>query len=308
MLKDFTLLYVEDDADTQEYMEFYLADEVKEFYQAYNGEEGIEVYQAKKPDIIVTDLNMPKLNGIDMIQKIKAIDKEQIIIITSAFGDKDNLMEALNHGANGFISKPIDIDKFNEKLLEVIADLKSKLDKDKNHKEEKEMLYELAHYDELTKINNRFSFNQSLLKSINEKSPFALFFIDLDDFKPINDNYGHEAGDEILKWITTNISKIIRKDDVFARLGGDEFALIIKHIEDEDILKILAQKIIDATSIPFKYNQNVLQVSSSIGISQYPKDASDIDTIIKLADTAMYKSKKNQKSSFYLYSEAEASL
>jgi len=158
MLQDFTLLYVEDDKDTQEYMKFYFSDEVKEFYQAFNGEEGIEIYKSKKPDIIVTDLNMPKLNGIDMIKQIKSIDKEQIIIITSAFGDKNNLMEALNYGANGFISKPIDIDKFNEKLLEVTASLKEKIEKDRD----KKILYNLAHYDELTKIKNRLSFNQSL--------------------------------------------------------------------------------------------------------------------------------------------------
>jgi len=303
MLQDFTLLYVEDDLDTQEYMEFYLSDEVKELYQAYNGEEGIELYKSKKPDIIVTDLNMPKLNGIDMIKKIKSIDSQQIIIITSAFGDVDNLMEALNNGANGFISKPIDIEKFNDKLLEVTASLKDKIDKDRDNQEEKKILYDLAHYDELTKIDNRFSFNNSLSKIIDNKSSFALFFIDLDNFKPINDTYGHEAGDEILKWVTSNISKIIRKDDIFARLGGDEFALIMRDIDNIETLKILAQKIIDATSIPLEYNKNTLMVSSSIGISRYPKDGLDMDTILKLADTAMYKSKKNGKSSFYILNE-----
>ena len=303
MLQDFTLLYVEDDLDTQEYMEFYLSDEVKELYQAYNGEEGIELYKSKKPDIIVTDLNMPKLNGMDMIKKIKSIDSQQIIIITSAFGDVDNLMEALNNGANGFISKPIDIEKFNDKLLEVTASLKDKIDKDRDNQEEKKILYDLAHYDELTKIDNRFSFNNSLSKIIDNKSSFALFFIDLDNFKPINDTYGHEAGDEILKWVTSNISKIIRKDDIFARLGGDEFALIMRDIDNIETLKILAQKIIDATSIPLEYNKNTLMVSSSIGISRYPKDGLDMDTILKLADTAMYKSKKNGKSNFYILNE-----
>jgi len=296
MLQDFTLLYVEDNKDTQEYMKFYLSDEVKELYQAYDGEEGIEIYQSKKPDIIITDLNMPKLNGIEMIEKIKSINKEQIIIITSAFGDKDNLMEALNYGANGFISKPIDIEKFNEKLLEVTANLKDKIES----KEEKELLYNLAHYDTLTNIYNRLYFDKTLFKMINNKLPFALFFIDLDNFKPINDTYGHKAGDEILKWVVLNISKIIRVDDIFARLGGDEFAIIIKDIVDIDNLKLLAQKIIDATSIPLEYNQDKLMVSSSIGVSRYPNDGIDDINILKSADEAMYIAKKDGKSNFHI--------
>jgi len=295
MLSNFKILYVEDDIDTQRYMEFYLSDEVKEFYQAYDGKDGIEKYKIYKPDIIITDLNMPKLNGINMIKEIKKIDKDQIIIITSAFGDRDSLIEALNNGADGFIPKPIDIEVLNNKLLELSSTLKEKKDKDIDEEDEKRFLYQLAHYDNLTNIDNRFSFNKHISKMIAQKIPFSLFFIDLDNFKPINDSYGHKAGDEVLIGVSKSISKLIREDDVFARLGGDEFALIIENVIDTKDLKLWEQKIIEATSIPISYYKHTLMVTCSIGISSYPKDSKDKDELIGLADEAMYKSKNMKK-------------
>jgi len=298
MLKNFTVLYVEDDVDTQEYMEFYLSSEVKEFYQAFNGEEGIALYKSKKPDVIITDLNMPKLSGMEMIKQIKADNKEQIIIITSAFGDRESLMEALNNGANGFISKPIDIDAFNSKLVEVTSELKAKIAKSKASQKEKKVLYSLAHFDSLTQIHNRLSFTQHITHMVEEEIPFRLFFIDLDNFKPINDTYGHDAGDAMLKWVVKNISKIIRKDDMFARLGGDEFALVLRDIDDIETLKLLAQKVIDATSLPLSYAQESLVVSCSIGVSCYPHDGTEVESLLKKADEAMYRAKRAGKSNF----------
>jgi diguanylate cyclase (GGDEF)-like protein len=292
MLSNFRILYVEDDIDTQRYMEFYLSDEVKEFYQAYDGKDGIEKYKIHKPDIIITDLNMPKLNGINMIKEIKKIDKDQIIIITSAFGDRDSLIEALNNGADGFIPKPIDIEVLNNKLLELTSTLKEKKDKDIDEEDEKKLLYQLAHYDNLTNIDNRFSFNKKLSQMMAKNMTFSLFFIDLDNFKPINDSYGHKAGDEVLMGVVSSISKVIKKGDIFARLGGDEFALIIENVTDKEDLKKMKQKIIEATSNPISYYKHTLMVTCSIGISSYPKDSKDKDELIGLADEAMYRAKE----------------
>ena len=107
LLENFTLLYVEDDHDMQEYMKSFLEDEVKEFYQAFDGEEGLSIYKDKKPDIILSDIYMPKMNGLEMSTVIKTLDKTQPIIFLSAFEDVDILEESINISIDNFIVKPI---------------------------------------------------------------------------------------------------------------------------------------------------------------------------------------------------------
>ena len=105
-----TLLYVEDNKDSQEQLKMILQDDVKEFYQAFDGEEGLSMYKKLKPDIILSDINMPILDGLSMIQKIKEIDEHQKVILISAIDDKESLLKALNIGVDFFTPKPINID------------------------------------------------------------------------------------------------------------------------------------------------------------------------------------------------------
>ncbi len=113
MLKNINLLYVEDNIDMQEYMQALLEDEVNELYIASNGEEGLELYKDKKPDMVLSDVNMPYMNGLQMSHAIKRIDNMQSIILLTALDDTEVLKEAIDIGINSFISKPLtDIDKF----------------------------------------------------------------------------------------------------------------------------------------------------------------------------------------------------
>ncbi|MCD4668039.1 MAG: PAS domain-containing protein, partial [Sulfurimonas sp.] len=129
LLKNFSILYVEDDTDMQEYMKAFLEDEVKEFYQAYNGEEGLVVYKDKKPDIILSDIYMPKMNGLEMSTVIKTLDKTQPIIFLSAFEDVDILEEAINISIDSFIVKPIrDIHNLITILENISLNLQNKID------------------------------------------------------------------------------------------------------------------------------------------------------------------------------------
>jgi len=118
-MKNFTILYVEDDIDTQELLSLRFKDEVKEFYQAYNGKEGLEMFRKYKPDIILTDLNMPVSNGLEMAQKIKDLNQNQTIFILAAFDNKQALSDAISLGIKYFIPKPIDIDNLILKLKQI---------------------------------------------------------------------------------------------------------------------------------------------------------------------------------------------
>lgn len=305
MLNDFTLLYVEDDKTTQECLKIILEDECKKLYIASNGDEGIKIYKRKKPDIVVSDINMPNMDGITMIEEIKQINKNQPIIYISAYDDKNNLLKAINMGCNGFIQKPINVrvllDRLNEVTQKIVEERKKLNAKNK----EIENLYNLAHYDFLTNIPNRFLFEIELKRAISmakrNSEKVALFFIDLDNFKKVNDNFGHKTGDFVLKSIVENLNKIIRKEDILSRRSGDEFLLMTIGNIDEKILSKLADKIIKTCVQPLVYKNEQIFISCSIGISIYPDDADNFENLIINADKAMYEAKRRGKADYIFY-------
>lgn len=300
-LKDLTLLFVEDDLTTQEQMKMLLEDDVKEFIQAYNGDEGYQIFLQIRPDIIITDINMP-FSGLKLAKKIKDIDKKIPVIIMSAFADRENLLESINLCTNGFITKPIDMTTLYQQLNKVATFVQTQKKLDSKKKEEIEDLYKLAHYDTLTNTANRFLFNLELDKSIenakNNNTKFALFFIDLDHFKSINDNYGHEVGDLALKSVVHSISKIISENDLLARRSGDEFLLIVRDLNYNLSFQKLAEQILSGLEKIVFYKNAHIQISASIGISRYPQDAEDKGELLKLADSAMYHAKSSGKARF----------
>ena len=316
-LSHFTLLFVEDDIDTQMQIKMILEDDVKAFYQAFDGEEGLELYKKYSPDIILTDINMPRMSGLDMSNKIKSLDQTQHILVLSAFDDKDILLEAINMGIDGFVVKPIDIELLYEKLSNVAKKMKEKAEvhnirqKEIELKQKEEMLelYNLAHYDILTNIPNRFLFNEKLDKAIDKAKEkhnhTTLFFIDLDNFKIINDTYGHKAGDYVLISVVNSIKSVIRNSDTFARIGGDEFALIVENALDRACLEELAKKIVKASASPIYFKDHKINISCSIGISRYGYDSKSKDELIHYADYAMYNAKSLGKSYYSFYEDCD---
>ena len=294
-IDNLTLLYVEDDRDTQEQMKMLLEDDVKEFYQAFDGEEGLSMYKKLKPDIILSDINMPILDGLSMIQKIKEIDEKQPIIIVSALDDRENLLKSINIGVNFFAPKPIDINTIYKQINRLTQTLKKNID----NKNRVEKLYSLAHYDSLTQVPNRLLFDIKLKQAIanakEQNSSFKLLFIDLDDFKSINDTYGHAAGDKVLKIAAQRIQKLIKKEDTFSRISGDEFSLIIESSSDESYIKYLLKSIKKEFSSPVFFGDKSIGVNASIGLSSFPQDANSREELLHLADLSMYKEKNLKK-------------
>ncbi len=171
-------------------------------------------------------------------------------------------------------------------------------------------LHQLAFYDKLTGLPNRRMFMdnlQNLIKhSQRQNKTFAVFFMDLDDFKYINDSLGHEAGDELLKEAGLRLKEIFRNTDMVARLGGDEFTVTIENIKDSDDIDLsyLAKKLLSQLSNkPLTVQDRNLTVNTSIGIAKYPDNGLDSETLIKNADTAMYYAKRSGKNRFALFSE-----
>ena len=163
------------------------------------------------------------------------------------------------------------------------------------HERARDQLLRLANYDELTGLPNRHLFYDRLRRAIGRarraRRQVALFFLDLDRFKAINDTLGHDVGDDLLRRVAGRLRQVIRAEDTLARMGGDEFTLIVEGVCDEFALQTIAQKMIGALAPPFAIGERPFHISVSVGIAIYPRDADALDTLLKHADTAMYAAK-----------------
>lgn len=172
--------------------------------------------------------------------------------------------------------------------------------------EQKNELDYQAHHDNLTGLPNRMKFQKDIQNIIslhkNTNNNIAILFIDLDHFKNINDSFGHDIGDKVIKITATRIKQCIRKDDCLARFGGDEFVVLIDDFYDKDDLESIAENIISCISKPILIENMTMFVSCSIGISLYSDDTLSYQDFVKYADTAMYKAKEAGRNNYQFYS------
>lgn len=165
----------------------------------------------------------------------------------------------------------------------------------------------LAYHDGLTTLPNRSLFSKLLGQSINQARRYnrqlAVLFLDLDRFKHINDTLGHEAGDQLLQEVAARLKACLRDSDTVARLGGDEFVAVLPELDEEKYVATVAQKILSAVARPFVLVGQDFRVTASVGISIYPQDGLDEQTLKKNADIAMYQAKQEGKNNFQFYSE-----
>ncbi len=173
-------------------------------------------------------------------------------------------------------------------------------------KETEKKLATLAFNDPLTGLPNRALFrdrlNHELERATRNRSPFSLLFLDLDGFKPVNDQHGHDVGDALLVQVAQRIRHCLRQSDTLARLGGDEFTVILPDSGDMETQKLLAQKVIDRIHAPFQISGHSIQIGVSIGVARFPTDGVDYLNLTRHADLAMYKAKQAGKGQCAFYS------
>ena len=169
-------------------------------------------------------------------------------------------------------------------------------------KKAEQQIINLAHFDNLTGLVNRHLFQdrmtQALTMTNRQKKKLVLLYIDLDRFKAINDIYGHEAGDTVLQEVAGRLVASVRESDTVARVGGDEFVVVLQGIQDKQEAAPVAQKILSTMHHPFLVKGREHSIGASIGISCFPDDGENIDTLMKKADAAMYLVKKQRGGSF----------
>ncbi len=191
-------------------------------------------------------------------------------------------------------------------IIEVARDITDRLQIEELLNEKEKRLHHLAHHDSLTNLPNRLLFEdrlkQALSKARRSRRQVALFFLDLDHLKEINDNLGHDYGDLLLIDVAKRLCRCVRESDTVARMGGDEFLVLLEEIESFEMIETTAERICSALAHELNKDDFTQAISASIGISIYPEDATTAQEMMKNADLAMYRVKKSGKANYQFYS------
>jgi diguanylate cyclase (GGDEF)-like protein/PAS domain S-box-containing protein len=203
-----------------------------------------------------------------------------------------------NHATGNMLWVELSLSHMGKNFVGVIRDVTQ------HHKDQEEMRF-LAHYDALTKLPNRTLFIDRLTQAMTicdrKSQSLALAFVDLDNFKKINDTYGHIVGDKVLIHISNVIQSVLRKGDSLSRISGDEFIVLLNDLDEINESSIILERILAATSKPFVIDGTSMQLSCSIGVNFYPKDSSNQEVLIRHADQAMYQAKQSGKNSIQYF-------
>ena len=253
ILKNITILYAEDEKDLREVTHQILKGFTKKQYVAQNGQEGLELFKKyeNEIDLIITDVNMPILNGLDMVKEIKKINLNIPIIVATAFSNKEYLLEAIDIGVDKYVLKPIDI----AKLLQVMS--------------QSLIYHELKdlYTDRLTNLPNR----NRLKKDLNNYDMNLMALLDVDEFATVNDLFGEDIGDTILFELSVKLKRFFNSEDfLIYRTGADKFAIIskkdsLKLEEFYNLCKTFADKI-EKESILI--DEDEIDINVTIGIAQ----------------------------------------
>ena len=253
-------------------------------------------------DVILLDLLLPDSQGMDTLSRIQSVTQDIPVIVLSNHDDESFAVKTVQMGAQDYLVKDrVDRDVLARAIRYAIErhQMIKKLEQAQGE------LQEIARYDSLTGLSNRNFFYEQLDKLIarvrRENKLMAVMFLDLDNFKPVNDEHGHSVGDLLLQSVAKRITSCLRKNDIAARLGGDEFIIAYDTSGNEESLAIAAQRIIEVISDVYILSGQELKISASIGVSVYPKDGVDMDVLIKNADTAMYSTKEDGGNNYNLF-------
>ncbi len=279
------VLVVEDTAD----MRRYLYDILSPFCwveTVSDAEKALEILRQDPPDLLISDLMLPNVDGYELTKQIRlSEDTSRLpVILLSARADEQTRVAGLQSGADDYLIKPFSVS-------ELIARVQLHL----NAGSARKRAIEKAQHDDLTDLPNRvliYEFIERLIGSAERaQARMAVLFIDMDRFKPINDEYGHATGDAVLLEVAARLSRGVREEDSVGRIGGDEFLAALSHIHAPSDAAMVARHLIDSLSKPYVVDGHELTTTPSVGIALFPEDGKTPDELAHAADQAMYMAK-----------------
>jgi diguanylate cyclase (GGDEF)-like protein len=306
--------------------------QIYELVTASSGKEALREVLRHEFAVILLDVSMPGMDGFETAEAIHSHPRSAgvpIIFITAHYADEMNRLRAYQTGAADYLFTPVipqilqakvavfvdmavknmQLQTKSEELVRLNQDLRVQRLQDlerinaeleleiRERKMAEQRAHDLSTRDALTNLVNRRALIQQLehAVAVSDRNGlgFALLFLDLDKFKHVNDSYGHETGDELLRQVSARLSAAVRVADIVARLGGDEFVVLIEGRAASANAARVARKIEMACALPFDIGGQRLKTAASIGIALYPQDGADARVLMKHADTAMYHAKQN---------------
>lgn len=257
--------------------------------------EAISYFADARYDVVLLDLSVTGGENLASIDQLKSHSPGTPIVIMSGRKDEKFALRTVQEGAQDYLVKG-EFDSW-----QLLRTLRNSIER----KRLVNKMTHLAHHDQLTSLANRSLFwdrlDQSIYRANRRDESFAVLYLDLDHFKPVNDALGHDIGDKLLICVAERLRHCVRDSDTVARPGGDEFAIILDNLSSSHSASSVAEKIIAAISTPFEILGHSLYIGASIGIAVYPFCGNKVETLVKNADSAMYCAKKAGRGQYCFY-------
>jgi diguanylate cyclase (GGDEF)-like protein len=304
------ILIVDDEASIRNVLSEVLRDDGHQAYTADSGEQALELLDRQAFSLVIVDIKMPGISGMQLLEIIKRRFPETQVIIITSYASLDTSLEALRHGVYDYLLKPFDdlnqisaaarravekvrLTQENHRLIEALKQERAQL------KKANKFLKNLACRDGLTRLYNHRYFQEFLNFEMNRchrnGAGFSIIFADLDQFKRFNDTNGHLEGDNLLRTLSVLLQKAVRKSDMIARYGGEEFVIVLPSVSKNNALRVAEKIRRYVESYPFigRESQANGKVTLSIGIAGYPEDGNTPSALIHRADGAMFEAKNS---------------
>ena len=272
---------------------------------AGSAEEALTALADETFDLVISDIDMGGMSGLELVPRVHSLSPDTVVVMISGNSDIEFAIEALRVGAFDYISKPIDI-RHVEASVERALNHNELLKEKRRYKEQLEyLLQQRTYYDTITQLPNRALFEDRLTQAVGiakaTNQSLGVLFISLDQFKKVNDSLGHGPGDTLLREFAERLKSCIGKSDTVARFGNDEFALLRTGIDGTtDVIETIAS-LYQVLKFSFDLPGHELVATASVGVSLFPMDGEDPQTLLKNAGAALYKAKRSGGANYQFF-------
>ncbi len=305
------ILIVDDSAGERMFLKRYLGKQGHEVMSAEDGQEGVAMYAAAAPDLVLLDMMMPDMDGSETVRRMRALSDEWApIIFLSGLNTTEDIETALDSGGDDYLVKPFQPKILDAKIrsMQRIAAMRRRL------VEANAKLTSLAEIDGLTGIANRHRLNQKLheelMRCARSKLPLSVILMDIDHFKRFNDTYGHLTGDDCLKLVAGCVAAEVRRPaDLCARYGGEEFCVVLPETPAAGAMALAEQIRASVAQLRLQTAQGPVSLTISLGVaSMVPAPGTDASVLLAQADTALYRAKDSGRNAVCMAEEAELAV
>jgi len=297
------ILVVDDEESIRDIVTQVLEDDGHTLFSVPSAEKGLEVLSKETINLVITDIRMDGMDGIELLEKIKANNSDIEVIIMTSHASLETSVKSLRAGAFDYLMKPFDdiesISAIVNRVIEKLIQEHQSKEIVENLKDENKELNHLAQRDGLTQLYNHRYFKERFTEEVSRANRYnrelSLIFLDVDHFKIFNDRNGHPAGDTLLKILSKLLQDRVRNVDIVARYGGEEFVIVLPETHKKGAMTLANSIRKQISEYPFtgRENQPDNKVTVSVGIATYPNDGMSVEALIKKSDDALYLAKRN---------------